>query len=242
MASLQIIKRRIKSVKSTRQITKAMQLVAASKLRRAQTAATAPQAYTAAARQLLLSLSGQTATVGHPLFAVRPVKRALTIFIAGDRGMAGRYNANIIRALVRHMKDIPANHAAIAVGKRAAMHVARAKDVDQIAAYEVETGNASSDIALPILSEVIRQFQDSYFNSCYQSTVWGYDTPNFVKVALAYGIDSYSINKAQEIEKGLSMLWKNPSQPFLLEVSLDIQTNVYPKTMFGSPLTRMESE
>lgn len=161
MASLQIIKRRIKSVKSTRQITKAMQLVAASKLRRAQTAATAPQAYTAAARQLLLSLSGQTATVGHPLFAVRPVKRALTIFIAGDRGMAGGYNANIIRALVRHMKDIPANHAAIAVGKRAAMHVARAKDVDQIAAYEVETGNASSDIALPILSEVIRQFQDN---------------------------------------------------------------------------------
>lgn len=89
---------------------------------------------------------------------------------------------------------------------------------------------------------MIRQFQDSYFNSCYQSTVWGYDTPNFVKVALAYGIDSYSINKAQEIEKGLSMLWKNPSQPFLLEVSLDIHTNVYPKTMFGSPLTRMESE
>lgn len=158
MASLQIINRRIRSVKSTRQITKAMQLVAASKLRRAQTAATAPQAYTAAARQLLLDLSGQTATVGHPLFAVRPVRRALTIFIAGDRGMAGGYNANVIRALVRHMKEVPAEHSAIAVGKRAAMHVARAKDVDQIAAYDVEAGDPSADIALPILSEITRLF------------------------------------------------------------------------------------
>jgi F-type H+-transporting ATPase subunit gamma len=160
MASLQIIKRRIKSVKSTRQITKAMQLVAASKLRRAQSAATGPQAYTAAARQLLLDLSGQTATVGHPLFAVRPVKRALAIFIAGDRGMAGGYNANIIRALVRQMKATPAEYSAIAVGKRAAMHVARAKDVNQIAAYDVEAGDPGADIALPVLSEAIRLFRD----------------------------------------------------------------------------------
>jgi len=87
---------------------------------------------------------------------------------------------------------------------------------------------------------MIRQFQDAYFDSCYQSTVWGYSAPNFVKVALAYGIDSYSINNKEEIENGLEKLWEDPSQPFLLEVSIDIHTNVFPKTMFGSPITEME--
>jgi len=87
---------------------------------------------------------------------------------------------------------------------------------------------------------MIRQFQDSYFDSCYQSTVWGYSSPDFTKVAIAYGIESYTISKNEEIKIGLEKLWENPSQPFLLDISLDIHTNVYPKTMFGSPITKME--
>jgi acetolactate synthase-1/2/3 large subunit len=87
---------------------------------------------------------------------------------------------------------------------------------------------------------MIRQFQDSYFDSCYQSTVWGYDTPDFTKVASAYDIESFSIKLPEEIESGLEKLWKNPSKPFLLEVSIDVHTNVFPKMMFGSPITIME--
>jgi len=87
---------------------------------------------------------------------------------------------------------------------------------------------------------MIRQFQDAYFDSCYQSTLWGYDTPDFAKVSDAYGIDSFSIISEEEIEVGLHKLWENPSQPFLLVVSLDIHTNVYPKMMFGNPITDME--
>lgn len=89
---------------------------------------------------------------------------------------------------------------------------------------------------------MIRQFQDAYFDSCYQSTVWGYNAPDFTKVALAYGINSYSISKQEEIETGLAKLWEDPTQPFLLEVSLDINTNVFPKMMYGSPITEMEPE
>ena len=89
MASLQIINRRRQSVRNTRQITKAMQMVAASKLRRAQQAAMGPQAYTAGARELLRHLGAQTVAKTHPLFATRTVSKALTIIIAGDRGMAG---------------------------------------------------------------------------------------------------------------------------------------------------------
>jgi acetolactate synthase-1/2/3 large subunit len=87
---------------------------------------------------------------------------------------------------------------------------------------------------------MIRQFQDAYFDSCYQSTVWGYNAPDFTKVALAYGIESFAISRQEEIETGLTKLWEDPSQPFLLEVSMDIHTNVFPKTMFGSPITKME--
>lgn len=87
---------------------------------------------------------------------------------------------------------------------------------------------------------MIRQFQDAYFNSCYQSTLWGYDAPDFAKVANAYGIESLLVNNSEEIEVGLNKLWEDPLKPFLLEVSLDIHTNVYPKMMFGSPIIVME--
>lgn len=87
---------------------------------------------------------------------------------------------------------------------------------------------------------MIRQFQDNYFDSCYQSTVWGYTAPDFAGIASAYGIESHCISMPDEIEIGLAKLWEYPSHPFLLEVSVDVFTNVYPKMMFGSPMTRME--
>lgn len=87
---------------------------------------------------------------------------------------------------------------------------------------------------------MIRQFQDAYFDSCYQSTVWGYNAPDFVKLAHAYGIMSYNISRPAEMDKGIKLLWENPLQPFLLNVDIDVHTNVYPKMMYGSPITKME--
>lgn len=160
MPSLQIINRRRQSVRNTRQITKAMQMVAASKLRRAQLAATAPQAYTKAARQLLSNLGAQTAAASHPLFTVRPVKRALTIVIAGDRGMAGGYNSNIVRALGRHIKELPGvEHSVIAIGKRAALSVARAKDVNGMADFSADVPDIAGTVALPVLAEAAQAFE-----------------------------------------------------------------------------------
>ena len=89
---------------------------------------------------------------------------------------------------------------------------------------------------------MIRQFQDSYFDSAYQSTVWGYSAPDFVAVAHAYGIESSRLEDESDINRAIADLWSDPSKPYLLDVSLDIHTNVYPKMLFGSPLTEMESE
>ncbi len=87
---------------------------------------------------------------------------------------------------------------------------------------------------------MIRQFQDSYFKSCYQSTVWGYDSPDFEKLSKSYNIDSLTLNYDEDIDEGLKQFWGKPNQPFLLNVSIDVYTNVYPKIMYGSPMTKME--
>lgn len=89
---------------------------------------------------------------------------------------------------------------------------------------------------------MIRQFQDSYFDSAYQSTVWGYSAPDFAALAKVYGIDSAKIEREDQIKEAISQMWKQPDQPFLLDVSLDIHTNVYPKMLFGNPISKMEPE
>jgi acetolactate synthase-1/2/3 large subunit len=89
---------------------------------------------------------------------------------------------------------------------------------------------------------MIRQFQDSYFESRYQSTSWGYSAPDFEKVAIAYGIQAKTINNENEVLSAINWLWesKNEFQPQLLQVMINPQTNTYPKLAFGRPITEME--
>jgi len=87
---------------------------------------------------------------------------------------------------------------------------------------------------------MIRQFQDSYFDSRHQSTVWGYSVPDFEKVAKAYSIDAITIAEEAEISGGLEKLWMDNSSPFLLQVMVDSSANAYPKIAFGRPITEME--
>tara|TARA_B100001105_G_scaffold223608_3_gene192257 strand:- start:2181 stop:3050 length:870 start_codon:yes stop_codon:yes gene_type:complete len=139
MASTQALKSRIRSVKSTRQITKAMQVVAASKMRKAQEATKTSAPYTLAARQLLTALSSHVSVKDHPLFVKRPVKTRLMIVIASDKGLAGAYNSNIIRVYANELKKDDAEgikNTTITVGRKAAQFVARLKDTEVLGAYE----------------------------------------------------------------------------------------------------------
>ncbi len=158
MAALQGIKHRIKSVSNTKQITKAMQLVAASKLRRAQDAALGPKAYIAAAQEILASLAGTPEAQYHPLFEVRKVKNALTITITSDKGLAGAYNSNVNRALSKHALEFGVPQQIIAIGKYAAQHVARMQNLDELAAYDMDAANADVAIAQPALREALELF------------------------------------------------------------------------------------
>ncbi len=89
---------------------------------------------------------------------------------------------------------------------------------------------------------MVRQFQQSYFNEQYQSTLWGYSTPDFAKVAQAFGMPGVSISGEASVTDGLRALWEDPTGPALIDVTIDTFTNVYPKIAFGRPLTEMEPD
>ncbi len=105
MASVLDLRRRIRSVKSTRQITKAMKMVSAARLRRAQARAMSARPYVQMITSVLVSLvrrieviDPSTGNLRHPLFAARPEKKVLLIVVSGDRGFAGAFNSNILKA------------------------------------------------------------------------------------------------------------------------------------------------
>ena len=100
MPSLIDLRRRIRSVKNTQQITKAMKMVSAAKLRRAQQQVLASRPYARLLRDLVGSVLSEydaESGVGHPLLAKRPEKKALLLLLSGDKGLCGAFNANILR-------------------------------------------------------------------------------------------------------------------------------------------------
>jgi F-type H+-transporting ATPase subunit gamma len=99
------IRRRIKSVKNTRQITKAMKMVAAAKLRRAQEKAEAARPYARKIQEVIASIASGTTTVKHPMLQSRPVKKTGYIVITSDRGLAGGYNSNMIRKVLQTINE-----------------------------------------------------------------------------------------------------------------------------------------
>ena len=121
MASTRDIRRRIKSVKNTRQITKAMELVAASKMKKAQQAALAGRHYAQLMAEMLAALATRVEESQHPFLAKRVVKTRGIILITSDKGLAGPLNANIFK-VVTDIKT-PAKYAVI--GRKGAQFIAR---------------------------------------------------------------------------------------------------------------------
>lgn len=139
MASTQALKGRIRSVKSTKQITKAMQLVAASKMRRAQEATKASAPYAQAAQELLADLSRQSSVSEHPLFEQRDVKSRLLIVVASDKGLAGAFNSNLLRRYADEMKSDSAQGiktSSITLGRKASQFASRIKEATVIGVYQ----------------------------------------------------------------------------------------------------------
>jgi len=126
MANVLDLRRRIRSVKNTRQITKAMKMVSAAKLRRAQERALAARPYARMIVSVLQSLARRvdifdekTGNLRHPLFVTRPEKRVLLVVVSGDKGFAGAFNSNILKTAYQFINGNPGKQIDIeAVGKK----------------------------------------------------------------------------------------------------------------------------
>ncbi len=163
MANTIILKRRIGSVKNTRQITKAMELVSASKMRRAQEAAASGRLYRQYAHSLLTRLSSITEVEEHPLFQKRAIKNRLYIVITSNSGLAGAYNANALRMLTKLIiadEKAGIKSQVLAIGKKGAQFARHIKAINLVAAYtEVGDSPDANDIR-PILNTAIELYID----------------------------------------------------------------------------------
>ena len=124
MASLRDIRRRIKSVKNTAQITKAMQMVAASKMRKAQEAALHSRPYALSLNRILVSLRNRIDEKLNPLLEKREVKKELVVLLSTDKGLCGGLNTNLVREVTNFNTQTTQF---VSVGRKGTQFLARTK-------------------------------------------------------------------------------------------------------------------
>src|SRR3989338_3683946 len=151
------IKRRIKSVKNTRKITKAMELVAASKMRKAVSSAVGTRPFAHLAWKTVRAVSRVTDTSLHPFLAPRAGNRTLVILITSDRGLAGGFNTNILKRTFVELKAAGDIADFVCVGKRGADAVRRAQR-PMIGSFLNITNNPRFEEVLPIGKLAVDEF------------------------------------------------------------------------------------
>jgi F-type H+-transporting ATPase subunit gamma len=158
MASIKDLRRRIRSTKNMQQIFKAMEMVAAAKLRRAQVRAQASTPYAQKITAMLANLAGAAAEVEHPLFKAREVKTTALVVITADRGFAGAYNTNVLRAVEQRLREAPQGAIQLVVVGRKGRDYLRRRRYPVLAAHTDLPGEASLDLARKLTAELTELF------------------------------------------------------------------------------------
>ena len=154
------IRRRIKSVTNTRKITKAMELVAASKMRKAMQSVLGTRPYAKLAWNTVVSIGTKMDTSAHPLLKEsKELKRVLVLLITSDRGLAGGFNTNIIKKTFEEIKALGngVETQTICIGKRG-MDAMRRADLPMLASFTEITNNTKFEEVLPIGRMIISEF------------------------------------------------------------------------------------
>lgn len=168
MPSTIVLKRRISSIRSTRQITKAMELVSASKLRRAQAIAQQSRDYQELAYELLQRLSILPEAESHPMFAKQKISSRLYVVITSNSGLAGAYNANINKELLTKLqrdREENVNSEVIVVGNKGAQFVRRLEKVKLTAVFQPFGDDPTADNIRPLLNMVMKAYADKEVES-----------------------------------------------------------------------------
>jgi F-type H+-transporting ATPase subunit gamma len=246
--SLKAIRNRIQSVKNTRKITRALKLVAAAKLKRAQDAIIAARPYSAALARVVSELSGVAGKEAHPLFEERPARKAAIVVVTSDRGLAGAFNSNVIKAVERYAQNELADTSEVTlriVGKKANQHFSRRRA--NIASYDAApTSATAAQVAHDTANRVIEDFKvgkvDRVFVVYNEFKNAG---TNVVRVSQLLPV----IPEKTEKKADAGDFVYEPSQQELLTrlVPLYVQNQIYRGTLesiagfFGAQMMAMES-
>jgi F-type H+-transporting ATPase subunit gamma len=158
MGTLRVLRRRIRSVEKIRQMTKAMEMVAASRLRRAQAKALASRPYAVRITEMLANLSGAAAELNHALFEVREVRSTALVLVTSDRGLCGAFNANLLRAAEHRLSAGPPGSVKLyLVGRKGRDHFSRRR-FPVVEARTPVPAEARLDFARELTQDLIGRF------------------------------------------------------------------------------------
>jgi len=161
------LKRRIRSVKNTQQITRAMKFVAAARLRRAQEKAFAARPYTRALARVLHSAVVRVPEMAHPLLQRRPEKKVLVLVVSGERGLAGAFNANVIRRTIEFLRGRPQQEVEIISLGRKSRDAMRKQPWKVLAEYVDITTKADAASAAEIAKRVSAIYESGEVDAVY---------------------------------------------------------------------------
>ncbi|OHB27761.1 MAG: F0F1 ATP synthase subunit gamma [Desulfuromonadaceae bacterium GWC2_58_13] len=170
MANLKVIKKRISSVKNTQQITKAMKMVSAAKLRRAQEAVVASRPYADKMLGVLSSLAAREDAEGHPLLQPRGKGRALIVVLTADRGLCGGFNASICKTGERFIRNNEEEFEAydlMVIGRKGKEYLRTRSGLNIAKVYENITGNISYSTASLIGQEIVKGYTSEQYDAVY---------------------------------------------------------------------------
>lgn len=166
MAGAQDIRRRIRSVTNMQQITKAMKMVSASKLRRAQSRLIAARPYARQLQAVLERLAQSQGSVTHPLLKKRPVQKVVYVLVTSDRGLCGGYNANLIRKTTGLIAETPQEVKMVTVGRKGRDFFRRGK-MEFLAEFTGLGDSPSYNQAKEIAQEVVRLYEQGEADEVY---------------------------------------------------------------------------
>jgi F-type H+-transporting ATPase subunit gamma len=168
MASLKAIRKRISSVKSTQKITKAMKMVSAAKLRRAQDAATAARPYAEKLSELLRNVAARVEASTHPLLQPRPEVRSLHLLVVtADRGLCGGYNTNLIRKVEQFVKEHGRDRVRLTIVGRRGFDYFKRRQVTIADKHINLFGGPNSELARRIGEQLAREFAEGSTDAVY---------------------------------------------------------------------------
>lgn len=169
MANLKAIRNRIGTVKNTQQITKAMKMVAAARLRKAQQAIETMRPYAYRTRDIIAQLAARADMSSHPLLAQRPPKKVELLIFTSDRGLCGGFNANINRLAERYIADNEPGHEHIEmdiVGRKGHEYFKR-RDVIVNTYFEDVLGDVTQEKAQEIAEHAVTRFKENDLDALY---------------------------------------------------------------------------